>query len=388
MSICHINCTWILRLLRNNNETGMRFPKALYALAISSVVLFGCGDTGPIKIGFIAGLSGGDADTGNASLNALKLAASEVNKTGGIKGRTIEIIARDDQKDPKTALAAIREFDQLGVTAVIGPIISSIGMAMLPVINELGIVTVSPTVSAAEFAGLHDYLFRINSTTRDNATAYARHNIEKGRKRIALALDGENEAFTESWYREFLLDFDKRNGRVVSKVWINTPETSIALAARHLLAEEPDAIVLITNAADSAKLAREIRKIDRNIALSAAEWAGSEQLIELGGDAVEGMELVQAYDRYSNDTKYKKFIDDYQQMFGTQPGYTSVLTYDAATILFAALDHQDPKQSLADAMITLPPQQGLQQDLIFDQFGDGNRNAYFVRIRDGKFIVE
>ena len=73
-------------------------------------------------------------------------------------------------------------------------------------------------------------------------------------------------------------------------------------------------------------------------------------------------------------------------MFGRQPGYTAVLTYDAATVLFAALRTKHPEQSLADALTNLPPQQGLHQELVFDAFGDGNRNIYFVAIQDGKFI--
>lgn len=352
------------------------------------MMLFGCDDSGPIKIGFIAGISGDGADTGIAALHAMELAAQQVNEKGGIHGRSLEIIARDDQKNPETAQAAVREFKELGVTAIIGPIISSIGMAMLPVINELDIVAISPTASAAEFTGLRDNFFRMNSTTRENADAYARRNIDKGRMRISLALDGENEAFTESWYREFLLTFDKLGGRVVSKVWFNTADTTKQDVARQLRADSPDAIIFIANGVDSAELAKEIRKIDRDIPLSTAEWAGTEQLITFGGDAVEGMELLQTYDRYATNPRYQKFVADYRNKFNEQPGYTSVLAYDAMTVLVAALETRAPDQPLSDALVTLPPQQGLHQELMFDQFGDGKRDAYFVKIKNGQFILE
>ena len=364
----------------------MKFIRNVVALFIGCFLITACDESGPIKIGFIAELTGAGADTGTTSLNALKLAAAQINDDGGIDGRMIEIFPRDDLKDPKEAQKIVREFKDIGVDAIVGPIISSIGMAMLPVINELDIVTVSPTVSAAEFAGYRDNLFRMNTTTRENARAYARRNIALGRERVATVLDGQNEAFTESWYQEFLLEFDGLDGRVISKIWINTDDTPLSDVARDLLADDPDAIVLITNGADSAKLAKEIRKISPDIPLSAAEWAGTEGLIAQGGEAVERMELVQAYDRYDTNPRFQKFIADYKAMFDEVPGYTSVLTYDAATVLFAAMKTKHPDQTLADALEKLPAQPGLNQDLEFDQFGDGNRDIYFVTIQDGKFI--
>ncbi|MBX2831494.1 MAG: ABC transporter substrate-binding protein [Rhodospirillales bacterium] len=364
----------------------MRTIKSLCVLIVGCFFLTACDQSKPIKIGFIAGLAGPGSDVGTAALNALKLAANQVNSDGGIDGRMIEIIPRDDEKSPEIAQKHVREFSQIGVDAIVGPIISSIGMAMLPVINELGIVTVSPTVSAAEFAGFRDYLFRMNTTTRQNARAYARRNIDRNHRTISIALDGQNEAFTDSWYREFLLEFDELDGRVISKIWINVDGITLAEAAAQLMENSPDGIVLITNSADSANLAKEIRKLSKDIPLAAAEWAGTEMLIELGGDAIEGMELVQAYDRYDNNPRFQKFIADYQAMFDETPGYSSVLTYDAANVLFTALKTKHPDQGLDDALTTLPPQMGLHQELMFDQFGDGNRNSYFVTIQDGKFI--
>lgn len=364
----------------------MRSIRFLCSIFVGCLLLASCDQSGPIKIGFIAGLSGPGADAGDASLNALKLAAQQVNDDGGIDGRMIEIIARDDKKQPDVAQEHVREFKRLGVDAVIGPIISSIGMAMLPVINELGVVTISPTVSAAEFAGYRDNLFRINATTRENARAYARRFIRQKHGRVAIALDGQNQTFTESWYREFLLEFDALDGLVVSKVWINMDGVSHAQAAAELLADSPDAIVLIANSSDSAAMAKEVRELSADVLLAAAEWAGSESLIELGGDAVEGMELAQAYDRYDTNPRFQQFIKDYTEMFDQHPGFTSVLTYDAATVLFAALKTKHPDQDLADALTKLPPQQGLHQQLVFDGFGDGNRNIHFVAVQDGKFI--
>ena len=106
-----------------------RLAASTLSQAAAAMMLFGCDDSGPIKIGFIAGISGDGADTGIAALHAMELAAQQVNEKGGIHGRSLEIIARDDQKNPETAQAAVREFKELGVTAIIGPIIHGIGVS-------------------------------------------------------------------------------------------------------------------------------------------------------------------------------------------------------------------------------------------------------------------
>lgn len=366
----------------------MKFVRSFASLLIGGLFLLACDQSGPIRIGFIAGLSGPAAETGTDSLNALQLAAQEVNEAGGIHGRMIEIIPRDDEKSPEVAQRHIREFKDFDVDAIVGPLLSAIGIAILPMINELDIVTISPTVSAAEFSGFHDNLFRMNATTRENARAYARHNLEHNRTRVASALDGENEVFSDSWHREFLLEFDQLGGRVVSKVWLNVDDKTMADCAAELLANDPDVIVLIADSSDSAGLAREIRKLDPDIQISATEWAGTETLIELGGEAVEGMELMQLFDRYDPNPRFQRFVVNYNARFGQRPGYTAVLTYEAATVLFAAMKTKHPDQPLADALTALAPQPGLQQELVFDQFGDSTRTIYFVTIRNGKFIRE
>ena len=144
--------------------------------------------------------------------------------------------------------------------------------------------------------------------------------------------------------------------------------------------------MLVANSSDSANLALEIRKLSKDIPISAAEWAGTDLLIEIGGTAVEGMELVQTYDRYDTNPRFQQFVADYEAMFDRHPGYSAVLAYDAATVLFTALKTKHPDQKLANAMTDLPPQMGLHQELKFDQYGDGNRDVYFVTIQNGKFI--
>lgn len=368
-------------------RTGLvKARRAGMAVVLSALLLAGCDDPAPVKIGFIGGLSGRSADIGEASRNAVQLAVMEAGRNGGIDGRAIELLVRDDANDPATAEAAVRELHAAGVAAIIGPNVSSIASGMLPAVNELKLVTISPTVSSLAFADQDDFLFRINWTTRDNARIYARHYHDRGLRRIAAAIDLRNRIFSESWLEEFATAFQAAGGSVVaSDLFDSASERGYSATAERLLASDAEAILLIANGVDTAQLAQQIRKHDDRILLIAAEWAASERLLFLGGSAIEGLELAQSYDRNGTSEEFVRFRDSYRKQFDQDPGYSSVAAYDAATVLFRALHERRNGQSLKDALVGLPAIAGLQQPIKFNRFGDADRQAFFVVVRDGKF---
>jgi branched-chain amino acid transport system substrate-binding protein len=357
----------------------------LFVLCVS--MLTGCEDAEPIRIGFVGGLSGRSTDIGEASRNAVQLAVDEINADGGIAGHSVELLVRDDEDMPEVGAAAVRDLHAAGVAAIIGPNNSSIAAGMLPVLNELEVVTISPTASSLTLADLDDYLFRINWTTRDNARIYARHYLQRGITRVAVAIDGNNRIFSESWLQEFSHEFEATTGKVVTQdVFDANDERGYSDTARKLLDSNAEAILLVANSVDAAQLAQQIRKIDSEILLIAAEWAASERLIFLGGSAIEGLELVQSYDRSDKSEHYLKFHDAFRSQFQQEPGYSSIAAYDAATMLFLALErHESDGGTLKQALLNLGEVQGLQQPIKFNRFGDAKRQAFFVVVRDGGF---
>ena len=85
---------------------------------------------------------------------------------------------------------------------------------------------------------------------------------------------------------------------------------------------------------------------------------------------------------------YQAFRDVYLQQFQQLPGYASVAAYDTATVLFKALAERDAAGGLREALLNLGEVQGLQQTITFNPFGDAQRRAFFVVVRDGKFVLQ
>jgi branched-chain amino acid transport system substrate-binding protein len=359
-------------------------------ICAAALSLLACHRPDPIRIGFVAGLTGKTADLGEASRNGALLAAEEINQKGGINGRMIELIVKDDAFDAATAEKVSRELIEAKVDLIVGPVNSAMAKAMLPVANQYATTMISPTITGMEFVGIDDYLLRLNITTRDNANFYAEHHFhKKGRKNIAVIYDQQNSAFSESWLGEFRTAFTRVGGRIAAEIPLDTSKRQPYLhAAVAALAARPDAILMINPPVDTARLAQQLRQLAAKVPLITSEWGGSEQLIEMGGRAVEGMAVVQAYDRDDPSERYQNFKRAYQTRFKLQPSYPSVATYDTVSVAIQALSKRKPDQDIKTALLQNGPYQILQQTIEFDQNGDTQRNVFFKEVRNGEFRQE
>ncbi|WP_193170758.1 ABC transporter substrate-binding protein [Nisaea nitritireducens] len=352
-----------------------------------AVPLYGCGEEAPIRIGFIGDLEGRASDVGIASRNAVQMAIEEVNTAGGINGRQIQMLIRDDGANAAGGAAAAKDLVEQGVEAIIGPNLSSVAAGIVPVINDAKVVTISPTVSSFRFADNDDYFFRINSTTRQVTAVYAKYYYQNGYRRMAAATDANNAAFSESWLKEFRTHFVKLGGEISAKAAFDAKDSgNYSEIVTSLLATSPDGILLVGNGVNVAQLSQQIRRKNKDVKLIAAGGAASESLTRLGGNAVEGLELVQTYDRDGTSERFVRFKNAYSDRFKAAPGYSSVTAHDAATMLIAAIKIRTEGQNLKEAMTALPPLPGLQQELTFDEFGDSSRHAFIVIIKDGAYV--
>ncbi|MEV5407139.1 ABC transporter substrate-binding protein, partial [Streptomyces albidoflavus] len=95
---------------------------------------------GPIKIGCITTLSGAASILGKPQHLGMEIAAKKINESGGILGRKVQIIVRDDQSKPDVAVAAVRELSSDGVKIFAGVLASPVALAISGIAEELGIV--------------------------------------------------------------------------------------------------------------------------------------------------------------------------------------------------------------------------------------------------------
>lgn len=322
---------------------------------ILSLASLSCSPPEPIRVGFLGGTSGRVADLGIAGRDGVQLAIEICNQTGGVNGRKMQLIVRNDEQMPEAARRGARELIAEGVLAIVGPMTSAMGIAVVPIVDEARLLLISPTVTTEELSGRDDYFFRVSSTTSVFASRNARYQIKAQRmRRVAAIYDLGNKSFTENWLKNFSHAFAEGGGKIIKTLTFTSGRNTKYLEiTRELLSVEPDGVLIIANSMDSALLCQQIRKLDADIPITLSDWGATERLVELGGKAVEGCTVVQTFDRNSTAPNYLEFRRAYLERFNREPGFAGVYAFDAANVVIEALKKRKDVQNLKESILTL-----------------------------------
>ena len=360
----------------------------LLALGLTAGTV-GCDNREPLRIGFIAGLSGRVADLGVSGRNGALLAVEQINQAGGIHGRRIEVIVRDDRQDVETAKNAVSELLDMNLEVIIGPMTSSMAMATIALVNATPTVMVSPTVTTTDLAGRDDQFLRVIATTTAYAAKSARYQYATLRHRTAVAIyDMNNQAYTESWLRDFRRTYESLGGRILKiHRFMSGDDAAFFKATQDLLATRPEVVVIISNAVDAALICQQVRKLDPDKAIVISEWGSTERFIELGGAATEGVHVAQFLNRNDNSDRFQTFRKAYLERFGQEPGFAGAAGYDAASVVLEAFTVRKKDQTLKQTIIEKGRFQGIQQTIAIDRFGDADRTTHLTIVKNGKYQI-
>ncbi|BDV01576.1 ABC transporter substrate-binding protein [Thermodesulfomicrobium sp. WS] len=343
-------------------------------------------DAPPVRIGFVAGLTGPYAELGVDGRDAVLLAVAEVAAKGGIHGRPVEVVVRDAGTDEVDCAAALEEVASQGVVAILGPMVSRHARVTLAAMERHPeILFFSPTMSTELLSGRDDMLVRSIAKAADQGGVLARHLHVQGAAQVVLVQDADNAEYTNDvaaafWHTARPLGL---SGQTLT-YGQGDPFDAPSLAAR-IRALAPEAVVLVSNSLHAAAMAQELRKAGVGARLVAAKWAQTTDLIPLGGRAVEGMVLVGNDMRPS--AEMSRFQDSFQQRYSRQPSFAAIWSYDAARILLDAMGRAQGLTGAAikEAVLAVPVYQGLEREIRFDATGDAIHDYRLVVVRDGRY---
>ncbi|WP_326533179.1 ABC transporter substrate-binding protein [Pseudorhodoferax sp.] len=366
---------------------GRRRHTCLALLAAATLGLAGCGRQAPVRVGWLNEARGADRQFSEDARSGVLLAIEQRNAAGGLGGRRFELVVQDFVAG--RACTALHALAAMGVQAMVGPFSTQLALELLPQAAATGVLMLSPTITSNALVGHDDALMRLNLSNPESALATARMLRGDGHRRIALARDLRNADYAVAWGDAFRAAFEAEGGEVVGVVDFGQgPELSFDTVVQQLLAARPDALVFAASGADAARLAQQVHKRGARVALAAAGWAATPALLELGGQAVEGMQVAQAYNPRDESPRFRAFQQAFQERFDSAPGYGAAVSYDAMLVLAEAMARTRPGETLKQALLQHGPYQGLQQSIAFDRFGDAGRTAYATVVHHGHFELK
>lgn len=358
-------------------------------LFIFPYLISSCSHSEPIKIGYIGGLTGLLSDLGVNGRDGVLLAVEEVNRSGGILNRPVELIVKDDKHDPNTARDAVQELLRNEVEAIIGHMNSAMSISTIPIINEAQTLMISPSTSTNTLTGIDDYFFRIsapNEMMMDVLSEYIVHDT--GIRRIACVYDLTNLAYTGEMFEKFR-DKLRNEGGVLTAIetFSAGSNDSFFTLARSLADSKPDGYFILAGSFATAMICQQLRKLGVEEPVFTSGWAGTTDLIQYGGPAVEGIFMVEEFNKESVQPEYLAFRRKFLQSYGREPGFAAAYGYEAATVLFAAMRKDLELNDLKHTILEIGSFPGLDGDLIIDEYGDTKIRCYLGSVENGKFIT-
>lgn len=353
------------------------------------VLLTSCGHADSIEIGFTASLSGTNSDLGVSSRNGAKLAVDEINEAGGINGRLIKLIVKDDKNDKETALEVDQEFYKEDIKIIIGHMTSDMAELTVPYVNEKKMLMLSPTISAEYLTDLNDYFFRMIPSNKEQSKTISENLIKNKIQKVAVLYDASNLLFTESLKTQFITDYEALGGLVVFEEEFLMGSIDTDAIINNIRNSGAEAVFVISGADNVTFFSQNFYKNNFNLDFYLPSWAMTSDLLEHGGQSIEGAHLVNFFNTNTNNQKYLDFTNKYVQIFGNQPSFSSVFSYEAVMVLADAMKNTnttDPDQ-IIEYILKKKNFEGLQNSISFTAAGDVIRNCYSYTIQNGEYIL-
>lgn len=368
----------------------MRFtaPAIMGFLAALLLMLPGCGDPEPIKIGFVGELSGRRSQIGVAVRNAAQIKVDDINQSGGVNGRPIALIIEDNQGDRERCEAILEGMINDGIKFIIGPMFSQMAETTVKTVTGRDVLIVTPTMSTDYLTGRDDNIVRTCSTTARQGVLLAEHAKSRGFKRISTVYDLSNQKYTELLYMAFSAKA-KSLGIMTPQILTidRTKHPKMLPLAERIAAAKTDAVLTCLSAVDAANLAQQLRKIGSKQALLGVSWSQTDDLLLHGGRAIEGMVLISTREYGAENAELKALHKAYSDRYKKTPSFVASKGYDAVTMLVLGLRKADSltpdavKQAMLDNGF-----QGTEGWRELDEFGDALTGYHLVTVRDGQYV--
>jgi branched-chain amino acid transport system substrate-binding protein len=346
--------------------------------------------SGPVRIG----LAGPFTDPVGLPMKlAAELAVEEINARGGIGGRPIELLPRDDFANPDSAVYVATDLKSAGAAAVIGHLWSGTTLAAAPVYNggDDAVAAISPSSSAPAVSNAGPWTFRICPSDLEHGAALARWirnqlGLERG---AVLYL---NDEYGRGVRQTFAIEFARLRGELlaIDPYLGDTPEVGTYLD-RLVKQGGVQFLVVAGNRGEAEVVLREARR--RNLAVPVLGADGLEG-IEAIGALAEGVYISQAYLPTRDNRANQRFVNAWRRRYPDAglPTQPAAATYDAVYLLRDVIarsgtDRQAVRDELARVGRAAPAFAGVTGRVAFDSLGDVPGSEVHMAVVRGGTVV-
>ena len=351
-----------------------------------------------IHVGQIATQTGDFAAYGEAEIEAVKIAVSEINAAGGVNvaGKMMPIRitmydCRTRQEDMVNAARRLVEQDK--VVTVIGPSGSGLHIAASPIFNNakvphIGTLPTNPLVTRDESGNVRPYNFRIcflDPYQGRMIAAFATQSL--GKKKAAVLYDVSSD-YSQGLREFFIESFKEFGGEIVADEGHRGEDVDFRAQLTTIQATNPDVLVMPTMGRVLPLAVKQARDLGINLPIVGGDGYG-DFMWEITGDTLNNSYWVSHVDR--DDPTLAKFFADYERETGTEfkEFMNAIMAYDCVYWLKDAIERAgslDPVK-IRDALAATENLQLLHAVLTMDEFHNPkDKDGVILEAKDGRAV--
>jgi branched-chain amino acid transport system substrate-binding protein len=321
------------------------FRSLLVSLFLISFGLFpgsSWADKKVVKLGFVADITGPGFLIALSQKNALELGIEEINSSGGLLGRKVELIIRDSQLKPELGAALSRDLilkDKADF--LIGPTSPAVAQMVSQVCKDYKKLIYFHGANNESISGEHGhrYLFQVIPSTDMEGQAVAVYVSKKSFKRVAII--GPDIEYGHSQAKAFTKRLSEINPstQIVKELWTKLGEQDYGPSITTLLASRPDLIYAILWSGDLAGFIRQARAYGLLQHINLIGLFDYDLLKGLGNDMIPNLYGFDRAPFYAlNNPRMKTFIEKYKMRTGEFPSDWAITAYDGLMALRKAVE--------------------------------------------------
>lgn len=372
-----------------------RLSIGVFTILILSLFLVACAGAGggdTITIGVIAPLTGEIPKVGESTQNAAEMAIAEVNEAGGLEvgGQTyqVEIIVEDNESKAESSVAAATKLiTQDEVLAIIGPQASKQAVPTGQVANDRETPMISPWSTNPDTTVDRPWVFRAAFLDPFQGPVVASFAMDEFGAGTAAVLYDIGSDYPKGLAENFRDAFEEQGGEIVAFESFTTGDTDFSAQLTGIIDAGPDVIFTPQYYNEVPLIVQQARELGYEGPILGSDSWGTPDLIDLCGDACEGLFFSTHYAPDIATDVAQQFITAYEEQYGEKPDDVAALTYDAFQLLFKAMQDAGSldKAAIRDALAAIDRFEGVTGVMSFDDQGDPTKCAVIIQIKDGAF---
>lgn len=367
-------------------------------LAASLLLLSACGSNAKtgneqvVKMGADLELSGGAAAYGQAELEGIKLAVEEINKDGGIDGKKIDLISKDNKSDSAEATSIATSLTTKDkVSVLLGPATTGAVKAVAPAVTRAKVPLVTPSATddsvTMNQGKVQDYIFRTCFQDSAQGIALASFANQTLNAQKAVIVGDSSTDYGKGLMKTFKQKF---KGDIVDTVEFKAGDKDFQAILTKIKDKDFDVIYLPGYYNEAGLIIKQARGMGIKQPILGGDGFGSTELVDLASpENVTDIYYTGHFSTLSDSNqKTKDFIEAFKKKYKKEPNAFNALAYDSVYFVKQAMEEEkstDPAK-VKDGLSNIVDFEGVTGKFSVDKDHNPEKTLVVIQMDKGKEV--